>query len=77
LERDLDEAARMLNASSRTTLLCGRGYDGAHDALLRLPDTLKSPIVHALGGKEYVEYYNPFDVGMILVLMPCLVATHC
>jgi thiamine pyrophosphate-dependent acetolactate synthase large subunit-like protein len=29
-----------------------------------LADTLKSPIVHALGGKEGVEYDNPFDVGM-------------
>jgi pyruvate dehydrogenase (quinone) len=29
-----------------------------------LADKLKSPIVHALGGKEHVEYDNPFDVGM-------------
>ena len=32
--------------------------------LADLAETLKSPIVHALGGKEYVEYDNPFDVGM-------------
>ena len=31
---------------------------------MALADALKSPIVHALGGKEYVEYDNPFDVGM-------------
>ncbi len=37
---------------------------GAHQALLQLADALKSPIVHAFGGKEYVEYDNPFDVGM-------------
>jgi len=32
--------------------------------LLKLADALKSPIVHALGGKEYVEWDNPYDVGM-------------
>lgn len=63
-DRDLDALAAMLNASARTTLLCGRGCAGAHDALIRLADTLKAPIVHALGGKEHVEYDNPFDVGM-------------
>ena len=63
-ERDLDALALLLNESKRTTLLCGRGCAGAHEMLLKLADTLKSPIVHALGGKEYVEYDNPFDVGM-------------
>ncbi|HEY0182810.1 MAG TPA: ubiquinone-dependent pyruvate dehydrogenase [Rhodopila sp.] len=63
-EQDLDELAALLNAGSRTTLLCGRGCAGAHDLLLKLADTLKSPIVHAFGGKEHVEYDNPFDVGM-------------
>jgi pyruvate dehydrogenase (quinone) len=62
--RDLDALANLLNASQRTTLLCGRGCAGAHDELLKLAEALKSPIVHALGGKEYVEYDNPFDVGM-------------
>jgi len=63
-DTELDALAALLNQSSRTTLLCGRGCAGAHDELLQLADTLKSPIVHALGGKEYVEYDNPFDVGM-------------
>ena len=25
---------------------------------------LKAPVVHALRGKEFVEYDNPYDVGM-------------
>jgi len=61
---DLGELAGMLNAADRVTLLCGRGCVGAHDDLMRLADTLKSPIVHALGGKEGVAWDNPFDVGM-------------
>jgi len=60
----IDALAELLNASRRVTLLCGRGCAGAHDDLLDLAEALKSPIVHALGGKEFVEYDNPYDVGM-------------
>jgi pyruvate dehydrogenase (quinone) len=31
---------------------------------MALAGQLKAPVVHALGGKEYVEWDNPFDVGM-------------
>ena len=63
-DQDLDTLAGMLAAANRVTLLCGRGCYGAHAELIQLADTLKSPIVHALGGKEGVEFDNPFDVGM-------------
>ena len=63
-DRDLDALAAQLNAARDITLLCGRGCAGAHPQLMRLAETLKSPIVHALGGKEHVEYDNPYDVGM-------------
>jgi pyruvate dehydrogenase (quinone) len=46
------------------TLFCGRGCAGAHDEVIRLAETLKAPVVHALGGKEHVEWDNPYDVGM-------------
>ena len=61
---DLDRLADLLNGSKRITLLCGRGCAGAHAPLMRLAERLKSPIVHALGGKEHVEHDNPYDVGM-------------
>ena len=63
-DEQLDALAALLNAGRRITLLCGRGCAGAHDALIRLGETLRSPMVHALGGKEHVEWDNPFDVGM-------------
>ena len=63
-ERNLGELAKLLNAGRRITLLCGRGCAGAHKSLMQLADTLKSPIVQAFGGKEHLEYDNPFDVGM-------------
>jgi pyruvate dehydrogenase (quinone) len=61
---ELDALARLLNDAGRVTLFCGRGCAGAHAPLMQLAEALKSPIVHALGGKEYVEYDNPYDVGM-------------
>lgn len=60
----IETLATMLNSAGRVTLFCGRGCAGAHDELMQVAGVLKSPIVHALGGKEYVEYDNPYDVGM-------------
>jgi pyruvate dehydrogenase (quinone) len=61
---ELKGLATMLNEARRITLFCGRGCAGAHAELMQLAEALKSPIVHALGGKEHVEYDNPYDVGM-------------
>jgi pyruvate dehydrogenase (quinone) len=63
-EPELTALADLLNGAGRITLFCGRGCAGAHRHLMQLAETLKSPIVHALGGKEHVEYDNPYDVGM-------------
>ncbi|RST31819.1 ubiquinone-dependent pyruvate dehydrogenase [Sphingomonas ginkgonis] len=63
-DAETDALAELLNGSRRITLLCGRGCAHAHSQLLRLAERLKAPIVHALGGKEFVEPDNPFDVGM-------------
>ena len=63
-DQDTDALAALLNGAERVTLFCGRGCERAHAPLLQLAEALKSPIVHAYGGKEYVEYDNPYDVGM-------------
>jgi pyruvate dehydrogenase (quinone) len=64
VQSELNRLAALLNASRRVTLLCGSGCAGAHDALLALGAKLQSPMVHALRGKEHVEWDNPYDVGM-------------
>ena len=56
--------ANLLNGGERVTLFCGAGCAGAHDQVVELARKLKAPIVHALRGKEHIEYENPFDVGM-------------
>lgn len=60
----LDELAEFLNTGNRITLFCGAGCAGAHAEVVALAKHLKAPIVHALRGKEHLEYDNPFDVGM-------------
>ncbi|MFM0645805.1 ubiquinone-dependent pyruvate dehydrogenase [Paraburkholderia bryophila] len=61
---DLDRLADLLNQAGAVTLLCGSGCEGAHDEVVAFADQLGAPTVHALRGKQYVEWDNPFDVGM-------------
>ncbi len=56
--------AKVLNQSKKITILGGAGCAGAHTELIELAGKLKAPIVHAMRGKEFIEYDNPFDVGM-------------
>ncbi|WP_243048843.1 ubiquinone-dependent pyruvate dehydrogenase [Dyella sp. RRB7] len=63
-DADIDELAALLNGGKRVTLLCGAGCAGAHDDVVALASRLNAPVVHALRGKEHVEWDNPFDVGM-------------
>jgi pyruvate dehydrogenase (quinone) len=61
---DIDRAVSLLDAADRVTILAGAGCAGAHDHVVRLAEILKAPVVHALRGKEHVEWENPYDVGM-------------
>ncbi|EFQ63658.1 pyruvate dehydrogenase (cytochrome) [Pseudomonas fluorescens WH6] len=63
-EADLEQLSEILSSSEKVTLLCGSGCAGAHAQVVALADTLGAPVVHALRGKEHVEWDNPFDVGM-------------
>src|ERR1700751_5306186 len=63
-EEELNLLADLLNRSNKITILGGAGCAGAHDELIELASKLQAPIVHALRGKEFIEYDNPFDVGM-------------
>ena len=67
-EADLDRLATLLNEARRATLFCGAGCARARTEVLNLAEKLKSPIVHALRGKEYLEYDNPYDVGLTALI---------
>jgi pyruvate dehydrogenase (quinone) len=60
----LARLADELNHAHKVTILAGSGCAGAHDELMALAGKLQSPIVHAMRGKEFIEYENPYDVGM-------------
>jgi pyruvate dehydrogenase (quinone) len=61
---ELRLAADFLNRAQKVAILGGAGCEGAHTQLLALAGKLKAPIVHAMRGKEFIEYDNPYDVGM-------------
>ena len=62
--QEIETLAKLLNNSKKTTILGGAGCAGAHAELIALAAKRKAPIVHAMRGKEFIEYDNPFDVGM-------------
>jgi len=74
----LDELVGLVNEARRVTLFCGRGVAGAHDEVLALAERLKAPVGHALRGKEWIQYDNPYDVGMsgLLGYGACYEAMH-
>ena len=63
-EGEIDALAAALNRGRKITILGGAGCAGARAELIEVAAALKAPIVHALRGKEFIEYDNPFDVGM-------------
>jgi pyruvate dehydrogenase (quinone) len=63
-EAGLQAAADLLNTAKKVTIFGGAGVEGAHDELLAIAEKLKAPVVHALRGKQFIEYDNPYDVGM-------------
>ncbi|HBT4715867.1 ubiquinone-dependent pyruvate dehydrogenase [Klebsiella quasipneumoniae] len=63
-DEELRKLAQLIRYSSNIALMCGSGCAGAHQELVEFAAKIKAPIVHALRGKEHVEYDNPYDVGM-------------
>jgi pyruvate dehydrogenase (quinone) len=63
-EEEFKILAEILNRSKKITILGGAGCAGAHAELIELAGKLNAPIVHAMRGKEFIEYDNPFSVGM-------------
>ncbi|MFJ8300828.1 thiamine pyrophosphate-dependent enzyme [Streptomyces sp. NPDC094447] len=59
----LAEAAELVSAGSRVTLLVGRGARDAREEVLRAAELLAAPMVLTLKGKEGFEHENPYEVG--------------
>ncbi|MBD0709510.1 MULTISPECIES: pyruvate dehydrogenase [unclassified Streptomyces] len=63
-DEEIDALVRMIDASDRVTLFCGSGTAGAHAEVMQFAERIKAPVGHALRGKEWIQYDNPYDVGM-------------
>jgi pyruvate dehydrogenase (quinone) len=63
-DSDLDEIAAILNRSSAITIYAGAGCADAHDEVVSTAARLKAPMAHTSRGKDFVEYNNPYNVGM-------------
>jgi pyruvate dehydrogenase (quinone) len=63
-EKDLAQLADLINSAKKVALFCGIGCENAHDEVVALAEKLKAPVGHTYRGKPFVEYNNPYDVGM-------------
>ena len=63
-KEEIAKLAEVLNSAQKVTILGGAGCAGAHLEMVQVAGLLQAPIVHAMRGKEFIEYDNPYDVGM-------------
>lgn len=63
-DADLDEIAAILNEGEAITIFAGAGCEGAHDEVVATAARLKAPTAHSSRGKDFLEYDNPYNVGM-------------
>src|SRR6202011_4921168 len=63
-DADLDEIAAILNKSEAITIYAGAGCAGAYDEVVATAARLKAPMAHTSRGKDFLEYDNPYNVGM-------------
>jgi len=63
-QKDLAKLADLINSAKKVALFCGIGCEGAHDEVVALAAKVKSPVAHSYRGKPFIEYDNPYDVGM-------------
>lgn len=61
---DVATLAAAVNAAETVAIFAGAGVRDARPELLELAEKLGAPMGHSLRGKEFVQYDNPFDIGM-------------
>ncbi|MFJ8928989.1 pyruvate dehydrogenase [Streptomyces sp. NPDC102364] len=63
-DAEIDKLVELIDGAGKVTLFCGSGTAGAHAEVMEFAEKIKSPVGHALRGKEWIQYDNPYDVGM-------------
>jgi len=63
-DADVQALAEAIDRAKTVAIFAGIGVEGAHDEVIAFADLLAAPIGHSIRGKEWIQYNNPFDVGM-------------
>jgi pyruvate dehydrogenase (quinone) len=63
-DKDLARLADLINSAKKVALFCGIGCENAHDEVVALAEKIKAPVGHSYRGKPFIEYDNPYDIGM-------------
>jgi pyruvate dehydrogenase (quinone) len=63
-DADLEQIAAILNDAEAVTIYAGVGCAGAHDEVVATAARLNAPMAHTSRGKDFLEYKNPYNVGM-------------
>ncbi|MEV7555991.1 pyruvate dehydrogenase [Amycolatopsis sp. NPDC089917] len=63
-EPQVARLAELINEAETVTLFAGAGVRGAHAEVMELAGAVQAPVGHSLRGKEWIQYDNPYDVGM-------------
>lgn len=63
-DAELRRIAALLGQAGRIGIYAGAGCEHAHDELVALAAKLKAPVAHTSRAKDFVEYDNPYNMGM-------------
>jgi pyruvate dehydrogenase (quinone) len=63
-DTELKEIVEIVAQGKKIGIYAGAGCQGAHDLLVDLAKKIKAPIAHTSRAKDFVEYDNPYNVGM-------------
>ena len=63
-DADLQTLISMIDGAKNITIFGGEGCRHAHDEVVELAGRLQAPVGFSFRGKQWLEYENPFAVGM-------------
>ncbi len=69
-DAEIDRLVEMIDKAGRVTLFCGSGTAGAHTEVMQFAQRIKSPVGHALRGKEWIQYDNPYTGHLRMYTTP-------
>ncbi|WP_158887820.1 pyruvate dehydrogenase [Amycolatopsis anabasis] len=77
-DSDVEALVERIERAEKVMIMAGAGCRDAHDEVIQLAELIGAPVGHSLRGKEFIQYDNPFDVGMsgLLGYGACYDAMH-